>query len=99
MGAIGQFRALGGSIGLSICTNLLNNHVSSVLSPILSADELSALLSSTEAVAGISPRLQDKVKEAFASGYNLQWLAMIAFSGGAVLASLMMVEKKPRWQK
>ena len=99
MGAISQFRALGGSIGLSICTNLLNSRVSTMLSPMLSANQLLALRSSTDNIGDIPDGLQDLVREAYASGYRLQWQAMIAFAAGAFLATFMIIEKKPRWQR
>jgi len=99
MGAIGQFRVLGGSISLSVCTNILNNHLSVALSPILSAKQLSALLSSAAAIVDIPSSLQDRVREAYADGYQKQMQAITAFSAAAILVTFLMFERKPRWQQ
>ena len=65
MGISNQFRVLGGSIGVAICANILNNHITSRLSGILTSDQMKALLASAQAMAFIPPELQEDVRDAF----------------------------------
>lgn len=79
MGRIGQFRYLGRSIGIAICTNILNKHMSTRLSTILSPAQLGTLLQSTEVLSRLPPDLQDAARQAYAEGFNTQsapWLVL-----------------------
>lgn len=96
MAAVTQFRAIGGVVGLSIGTNVLNSHVKSIFGSILSAEQLSSLLESTEIIAKLPESLQAVVRSTFADGYNLQMRAMIAFSAGQILMLALMWEQKLR---
>jgi hypothetical protein len=96
MGSSGQFRYLGGSIGIAICTNILNKHVSATLSTLLSPTQLRALLQSTQILNEFPPSLQDAIRRAYAEGYNTQFRAMAGFGGAALLATLLLCEKSPR---
>ncbi|KAH8687908.1 drug resistance transporter EmrB/QacA subfamily [Tricladium varicosporioides] len=99
MGAMNQFRVLGGCVALAICTNLLNNKVTLDLKNILSPLELRSLQSSASATANLSPTVLWQVREAFLKGFEQQMLPLIGFGGGAILVSLFMIERNPRWQK
>jgi len=96
MGAVGQFRMLGSSIAIAICTNVLNNQVIADLSTVLSRSQLEQLLQSAQTIATIPPASRETVKHVYAEGYNRQMQVMTAFSGAAVLATLMLWEKRPR---
>ena len=95
IGALTQFRILGGSIGLAVCTNILNNKIRSA-SGILSPQQVQGLLQSAQAINTLTPDLQVAVRQLFANGYNEEMQVLIAFSGAALLATLMMWERQPR---
>ena len=95
IGALSQARVLGGSIGLAICTNILNNRVKAK-SHFLSAQQLQELLQSAQTIKTLPLPAQKAVRETFAEGYNEEFQVLIAFAGAAILATLMMWEKKPR---
>ena len=97
MGALTQCRVLGGAIGIGMATNLVNNQLKSSLSSILSEAQLSSLfIQPTEAIRMLQPALQDQVRMAFATGYNLQTRALLGFSAAEFLAIALMWERKPR---
>jgi len=95
IGALTQARILGGSIGLSVGTNVLNDKVKSA-SDFLSQQQLQSLLNSAQSIKTLPPSLQEAVRQTFAKGYNEQMQVLAAFGGAAVLAALMMWERKPR---
>ncbi|KAG8526402.1 uncharacterized protein KY384_000396 [Bacidia gigantensis] len=95
VGAITQARILGGSIGLAVCTNILNTKIESA-SGWLSSKQLSDLLQSAQTIKTLPPNLQQSIRQLFGKGYNEQMQVMTAFGGAAVLAGLMMWEKQPR---
>ncbi|MCJ1358859.1 MAG: hypothetical protein MMC33_008859 [Icmadophila ericetorum] len=96
MGAVTQFRALGGVVGLSIGANVLNSHVKSSLAHLLSPEQLGGILESTEIIAKLPESLQFMIRKTFADGYNLQMKATIAFSATQILMLALMWEKKLR---
>lgn len=98
IGALAQMRLIGGSIGIAVCTNILNNKVRSA-SAILSQQQLRDLLRNAQTLESLPPTQQSTVRELFARGYNEETHVLIAFSGAALLATLMMSERKPRRMK
>jgi hypothetical protein len=96
MGSIGQFKYLGGAIGIAICTNILNKHIIKSLSNLLSPAQLVALLQSTQILGDFTPSIQEATRRAYAEGYNTQLQAMAGFGGAAFLAIFLMAEKKLR---
>ena len=84
-GALLQFRILGGAMGLAIASNVLNNHLTSSLTGVIGADELSVLLQSTASLAQLPAGVQAQVLAAFSDGYNLQMIIMTAFAGAQLL--------------
>ena len=96
LGALTQFRALGGVIGLAIATNVLNNHLTSRLQGALSPEELANLLQSAATIAQLPPVLETLVRETFREGFNLQMRIMTGFGAAQILAMAVMWEKKPR---
>ena len=70
MDAVAQCRMLGGAIGLAICTNVLNYHVTSISSDILSPPNLTMLRESYAAIALLKPSTQAVVKQAYAEVFN-----------------------------
>ena len=96
MGAVPQFRALGGAVGIAICTNVLNNMVTSGLQSVLDPEQLSDLLKTAQTLETLPPAVQRIVREIYGEGYNRQLQIMTAFSAASMLATLMMWEKRLR---
>ncbi|KAF5868961.1 putative mfs multidrug transporter protein [Botrytis fragariae] len=96
MSGSGQFRALGGSIGIAICTNVLNNHITSALSSILSPIQLNELLQSTEVLTKFPPRLLAITRKAYSDAYNTQMLLLAAFSAATLMTTVLFWERTPR---
>ncbi|KAL8891707.1 MAG: hypothetical protein Q9192_005711 [Flavoplaca navasiana] len=98
IGALTQARILGGSIGLAVCTNILNNKVKTA-SSFLSSEQLHGLLESAQTIGLLPSGLQKMVRELYGKGYNQEMQALTAFGGAAVVATLMMWERKLRRMK
>lgn len=97
MGAITQYRALGGVVGLSIATNVFNDYVRSQLSRFLTPEQLSTLLQSvTSGINELPSGLQPTVRATFGAAYDLQTKVMIGLATAQVLAVSIMWEKKFR---
>ncbi|PQE25650.1 efflux pump antibiotic resistance protein [Rutstroemia sp. NJR-2017a BBW] len=97
MGAITQFRALGGVVGLSIATNVFNDYVRSKLSMFLTPAQLSTLLQSvTSGIDELPSTLQPTVRSTFGAAYDLQTKVMIGFAVAQALAVSIMWEKRLR---
>ncbi|KAL9106453.1 MAG: hypothetical protein Q9227_008541 [Pyrenula ochraceoflavens] len=97
MGAITQFRALGGVVGFAIATNAFNGYVRSNLRSELSTSQLTQLLQSvTTFIESLPPGIQKQVRSVFASAYDLQMKIMIGFAVAQAVAVLLMWEKKFR---
>ncbi|KAF2004138.1 major facilitator superfamily transporter [Amniculicola lignicola CBS 123094] len=97
MGTINQMRALGMSIGVSICANILSKTLSSAVADQLLPNQFRAVLGSAEAINSISPELQNQVRHAFAVGFTRQMQAICGLAGAGLLSTLIMIEKKPRF--
>ncbi|KAL8959883.1 MAG: hypothetical protein Q9193_003324 [Seirophora villosa] len=72
MGAVAQARTLGGSLGISICTNLLNNHIKDALQQVLSAQQIGDLLGSARSIASFPEHVRPVVRRIYAEGYRDQ---------------------------
>jgi len=96
MGGVTQLRFLGGTIGVSIATNLLNNHVKKALSSILSPSQLGELLQSTQVIKNLEPAIGMQVRTAFAEGYRMQTGEILGFVAAEFLSIGLMWERKPR---
>lgn len=96
MGAIAQARTMGGSIGISIGTNLLNSHVKDRLKGYLTRQQISDLLASARMIARLPQEMHPMVQRIYSEGYRQQAIALTAFSGVALLVVILMWERKPR---
>jgi hypothetical protein len=91
-GAMIQFRQMGGAIGLTIGSSLLNSYLKSHLAPpVLTTEQLDSLLLSTAVISKFEPELQTVVKGVFASGYSLQMKVVTGFAAAQFSAILMML--------
>lgn len=89
-GAVIQFRFLGGAIGLSIVSSILNGMLKSQLRGILPARELASLLESTEVISTFTPTVRNKVLEVFAQNYQVQFRIMIGFAAAQIPAAALL---------
>ena len=89
-GATIQFRFLGGVIGLSIASSVMNHYLETHLTEILPSDALAALMQTTEVLATFTPNVREKVIEVFAKSYDLQYRVMIGFAAAQFPAAAMM---------
>ncbi|THC97676.1 hypothetical protein EYZ11_002839 [Aspergillus tanneri] len=92
-GALTQYRFLGGAIGLSVASNILNSRLKSKLTGVLSSEQLQTLLQNPAMVSSFSPDLQGIIEAVFSRSYTIQLRAMIAFSAMQVLAALLMFKR------
>ncbi|KAF4631591.1 hypothetical protein G7Y89_g6542 [Cudoniella acicularis] len=99
MGGMGQFRALGGSLGIAISTNVINSHVSSILSNALSPSQLNSLLRSAQIVNSFPLELQVLARRAYAEAFNKSMHVTAAFGAACLLATLLLWERNPRKQE
>ncbi|KAI4282948.1 MAG: hypothetical protein L6R35_005285 [Caloplaca aegaea] len=67
IGALSQARILGGSIGLAVCANILNNKVKTA-SSFLSSEQLHGLLGSAQTIGLLPSGLQKMVREVYGKG-------------------------------
>ncbi|KAJ5088461.1 MFS general substrate transporter [Penicillium angulare] len=95
MGAITQFRIMGASIGLAICTAIQHSYLRSHLGQFLSGDVVNALLESTSAINKLSTDNQQAVRQTYAASYNLQMQVLAGLAGAQLLTSLLMWQKNP----
>ncbi|KAL8652529.1 MAG: hypothetical protein Q9210_002627 [Variospora velana] len=96
MGAVAQARTLGGTLGISICTNLLDKHIKDALKKVLSPQQISDLLGSARWIAGFPEDVRPVVKRIYAEGYRDQAIALTAFAGVGLLVVGMMWERPLR---
>lgn len=96
MGGIAQSRLLGGAIGVSVATNLLNDTIQSSLSNALPADTVQALFENVSSLSSLSLDNQALVQSSFLSGYQKQFAMMLGFAAAEVLALALMWEWPPR---
>ncbi|KAI9645123.1 hypothetical protein NHQ30_005857 [Ciborinia camelliae] len=96
MGSVTQIRVLGGTIGLAICSAILNNHIKAGASKFLSAEQVAALLESFQSVNLLPLEMQLEVRSVYATGYSQQMRVMLYFCVVSLVSLLLLAEKKPR---
>ncbi|GAB1210878.1 hypothetical protein APSETT445_009678 [Aspergillus pseudonomiae] len=94
MGAVAQFRIMGGSIFLAIVTSVSNEFIQSHLRGLLDDSQLHSVLHSAAAVPMLPPEAQMMVRTVFSESYNLQMKILAGCAGGQALASLLMWQKE-----
>ncbi|EPE26976.1 MFS general substrate transporter [Glarea lozoyensis ATCC 20868] len=96
LSGVTQLRVLGGTVGVSMVTNLLNSHVKASLASILPPYAVRLILETTQAIEFLDPPTQDKVRLVFADGYKIGTGAVLGFTTLQFLSILLMWEKTPR---
>ena len=95
VGGVTQFRILGGALGVSIATNLLNGPIES-LAGLLPTETIDKLLQSISAARLLSPSDQALYQAAYLDGYQKQFALVLGFAVAEVLALALMWEWPPR---
>ncbi|KAJ5093122.1 hypothetical protein N7456_008983 [Penicillium angulare] len=93
-GTIVQFRFLGGAIGLAISSNILNGRLAHHLKGILPPHTLHFVLENSNFMEGLSPPIQDAVKQVFADSYSTQLKVMIGFAAAQLPAVLLLIKSR-----
>jgi hypothetical protein len=94
-GALGQARVLGGTIGLSVATIVLNRSIVADLSGTLSPTQVSNLQQSITTIFDLDPREQVKVAGVFANSFKTQMRICMYLSAAALVAALFTWQKNP----
>lgn len=87
-GALLQFRALGGVLGLSITTTAFNNYLKTHL-PMFNHLSTSEMLKAVQSARSFTPAIQHQIILALAQAYNLQMKILIGFSALQVFVIAM----------
>jgi hypothetical protein len=96
MGAVTQVRVLGGTIGLTISTVVLNSHVKSALSSQLTPDQIAGIAGSLSELGKLSKENQVFVRQTFAERYDPQTRITLLFTAAVLLTFGLMVERRSR---
>ena len=94
-GALSQARILGGSIGLSVATMLLNNKLKSGLAGVLDAVGIRSLQQSLSNISRLSPANQGLVAQLYTDAFNDQMRICTYCSAAALLAAIATYQKNP----
>lgn len=93
LGAVAQFRVMGGAVGLAIVTTSFNGLVRRNLGNLLSSSQIDTLLRYPETIPSLPIDLQETVRTVFADGYTLQMKILAGLAAGQIPAALLMWEK------
>ncbi|KAK0387804.1 hypothetical protein NLU13_4049 [Sarocladium strictum] len=94
-GAVAQARVLGGCVGLSICTVILNAHINQHLKAVLGTEQLDQLLRSPLSGLRLSPDLREMVKHVYANAFRQELQVMTGVCAAMVVCSLFTLERNP----
>lgn len=71
MGSTSQFRLMGTAIGLAISSSVFNDLIRSHLTGLVSLQDISGLLQTSETFNGLDPLFQDQIRHVFVGVYNV----------------------------
>lgn len=91
MGTITQLRILGGALGVSICTNILNNTLDRLRDD-LSSGTMDRIRQDISIIHTLPTPEQTVIAAGFADGYKRQLLMVLGFSGVQLLALVLLWE-------
>ncbi|KAK0506855.1 hypothetical protein JMJ35_010709 [Cladonia borealis] len=94
-GAVSQARALGGTIGLSMATIVLNNKLSTGLAGVLDPVLIKSLEQSLNNISTLNPNDQALVAQAYTDAFNSQMRICTYLSAVALLAAIATYQKNP----
>lgn len=90
-----QSRILGGNIGLSIATVILNQHLVSDLQGTLSNKQINNLRHSLTAIDTLAPHQIEAVRSTFASAFRTQMEICTCVAAGALVVGLLVWQRHP----
>ena len=91
MGASMQFRYLGGAVGFGIVTAIFNSGLRSHLGSLLTPEDVSKVLESTDYILRLPIPVQHPVKQVFQHSFAIGWRALLGFICAQIPAALMML--------
>ncbi|KAH8648133.1 major facilitator superfamily domain-containing protein [Tricladium varicosporioides] len=89
MGAVTQFRYLGGALGIGVVTAALNSYVKQHLMSFLSSEDIAAVLQSSKAILTLATDERARVLQVFSDGFLLQWKLLCGFVGLQIVTILL----------
>ena len=94
-GALSQARMLGGSIGLSMGTIVLNNKLSTGLAGVLDPVRIKSLEQSLNNISSLNPTDQALVAQTYTDAFNAQMRICTYLSAVALVAAIATYQKNP----
>ena len=94
-GALSQARMLGGSIGLSMATIVLNNKLSTGLAGVLDPARIKFLEQSLNNISTLNPTDQALVAQTYTDAFNAQMRICTYLSAVALVAAIATYQKNP----
>ena len=94
-GALSQARMLGGSLGLSIATIVLNNKLRNGLTGILDPAQIKSLEQALDSISVLNPASQALVERIYTDAFNEQMRICTYVSAAALLAAILTYQKNP----
>lgn len=77
-------------MGISIATNLSNNHLKTQLSTVIAPSNTKKISKSTHAISLLEPIVQEKVEVIFAEGCRMGTASILGFTVAQFLSILLM---------
>lgn len=91
IGIYDMIRAMGGTIGVAICSAITHAHLKIELAKVLPADKVSILVSDFLAVSSLSLGEQRRARDAYGSVFSYQFRAIAVAAGLNVIVAMIMV--------
>ncbi|PVH92041.1 MFS multidrug transporter-like protein [Periconia macrospinosa] len=89
LGALPQFRIVGGVVGVAIATTVMTNHVNTSLQHILTPSQIVSVLRSPQSIQSSSAEVRGPVVFAMASGFRSIMFILCGLSVGQFFASTL----------
>lgn len=96
MASVTQIRVLGGTIGLAVCSALLNNYLAEQTSKFLTPEQIAEIILAPRNIASLPTEVQSRTRSTFAEGYSQQMRVMLYFSIASVVSLILLTERHPR---
>ncbi|KAI1179865.1 drug resistance transporter [Nemania sp. FL0916] len=93
--AVVQFRFLGGATALAIVTAVANKWLLTVLSEIVSPEQVELILRDSAFIGSLPEMVQGTIRSKFVEAFNRQMRILIGFAAAQFLATLLMWQRDP----
>ncbi|KAH8890386.1 putative multidrug resistance protein fnx1 [Thozetella sp. PMI_491] len=94
MGAGNQFRLIGSTVMIAVCTSVFNGYLRSQLGGLLQSSETNILNKLAQELASLPHDLQTQIRLLLAESYNRQTFVLCASAAGQIPAALMLWKKE-----